>query len=276
MAELQMTRNQKLIAFAATFAFVTPDVGAESIANARYDTPVNRYGHYAAGRPHEYAELVATTDAGRTLALRLPEEEVFEDLEPRLVRLAAGGSQKILAIVSARANGSRLMLLEAGGDRLRIIAQSAAIGTPNRWLNPVGVADLDGDGSAEIAAVTTPHIGGVLRVYRLVGSDLVEIAALAGFSNHVYGSSELRLSTLASIAGRTQILLPDGTRRHLRIIALKAGNLVETGRCELRSPATGPIRLVSSSQVSVSLDSGQQVIALKDCLKNRNRNAGAT
>ncbi|PMR68583.1 hypothetical protein CR158_22340 [Halomonas heilongjiangensis] len=40
---------------------------------------------------------------------------------------------------------------------------------PNRWLNPVGVADLSGNGEAEIAAVTTPHIGGVLRVYRRSG-----------------------------------------------------------------------------------------------------------
>ena len=35
-----------------------------------------------------------------------------------------------------------------------------------RWLNPVGVPDLDGEERAEIAAVITPHIGGTLKVYR--------------------------------------------------------------------------------------------------------------
>jgi hypothetical protein len=67
------------------------------------------------------------------------------------------------------------------------VAQSAPIGAPNRWLNPVGVADLDGDGVAEIAAVTTPHIGGVLRIYRRTGEVLAEVTSLAGFSNHEYG-----------------------------------------------------------------------------------------
>jgi hypothetical protein len=114
---------------------------------------------------------------------------VFEDLEPRLVRLAAGEPNEVLAIVSQRDSGSRLVLIRLIDGRLEISTESPAIGTPNRWLNPVGIADLDGDGRAEIAAVVTPHIGGTLKVFRRSGSKLVEIAALAGFSNHVYGTS---------------------------------------------------------------------------------------
>jgi len=258
-----MGRSLALAALACVFA--SPAAGAESIANARYDTPVARYGHYAPGRPHEYARLAATTDAGRRLVLQLPEDEVFEDPEPRLVRLAAGGAQEVLAVISGRGSGSRLALIGLDGDRLAILAQSAPIGTPMRWLNPVGVADLDADGRAEIAAVTTPHIGGALRVYRQAGGDLVEIAALDGFSNHVYGSSELRLSMPVSIAGRVRLLVPDAERRRLRVIALESGRLVETGRCELRAPVTGPVRAVSPTQVSAVLASGEQVINLSDC-----------
>lgn len=256
-----------LLAFAAIFALAWPAVGAEAITAARYAAPVERYGHFALGRPHEYARLEASTDSGRTLALELPQDEVFEDLAPRLVRLAAGESAEILAIVSRRDSGARLVLIRLSGDALAISAQSAAIGTPMRWLNPVGVADLDGDGRAEIAAVITPHIAGTLKVYRRRGADLAETAALAGFSNHVYGTSELALSAPLSIAGRMRLLVPDATRLSLRIIALEGGRLVETGRCRFSAPITGAIKLVSPREVSVGLTSGRQTFAPGDCLR---------
>lgn len=265
------TRCRRLAGLIAPAAFIlcaafATRAGAEQIAQARYETPVDRYGHFALGRPHEYARLTATSDAGRKLVFELPESEVFEDLAPRIVSLATGEPAEILAIVSNRISGSRLMLLHLKGGRLEISAQSAAIGTPMRWLNPVGVADLDGDGRAEIAAVITPHIGGTLTVYRKRGLDLIEAASLAGFSNHVYGTSELGLSVPMAIDGRMRLLVPDASRRHIRVVALVNGRLVESGRCALRAPQTGTIRVISAAAVSVGLESGGQVIAPGNCL----------
>lgn len=255
-----------LLAFTALFALIAPDVGAETITQAQYRNPVHRYGHFALGQPHEYSRLVVTTDTGHSLELRLPEFEVFEDFEPRLVRLMPGEPEEILSIVSSNESGSRLVLIKISDGRLRISAQSRPIGTPMRWLNPVAVTDLDGDGRAEIAAVITPHIGGTLKVYRRAGSDLVEVAALAGFSNHVYGSPELRLSSPVLIADRMHLLVPDATRRYLRIIAFTGDSLMEMGRCELRQPVTGPVRVMPSSEITVGYRVGQQLIALNDCL----------
>ena len=249
-------------------ALVTSSVQAETIAAAQYASPVDRYGHFALGQPHEYARLIVTSDSGHKLALQLPDNEVFEDLAPRLVRLAPDGPVEILAIVSRRDEGARLVVIQQRGERLEFSAESPAIGTPMRWLNPVGVADLDGDGTAEIALVTTPHIGGMLRVYRRQGAKLVEIAALSGFSNHILGSSELGLSMPLSIAGKMRLLVPDTTRRYLRIAGLEAGHLVELGRCALHAPLIGAIRAVSSTEISVGLSTGRQAILLKDCLGN--------
>lgn len=229
-----------LLALATLWALLAAPAWAEQISGARYAEPVVRYGHFALGRPHEYARVMAQTDAGRELALVLAPEEVFEDLAPRLVRLKAGAPPTLLAIVSARGSGSQLALLGLRSGRLEIVARSAPIGTSNRWLNPVGVADLDGDGVAEIAAVTTPHIGGVLRLYQLRDEALVEIDALPGFSNHVHGSTELGLSAPMRIAGRMQLLVPDTQRTSIRAIALREGRLVETARCPLPTPITMP------------------------------------
>jgi len=256
-----------LVALFALCAAAAGAAGAEAIIAAHYDAPVDRYGHFALGRPHEYARLTARTDSGREFSLQLPDDEVFEDLEPRLVRLAADDPQGILAIVSQREKGSRLVMIGLRAKRLEITAQSAAIGTPMRWLNPVGVADLDGDGRAEIAAVITPHVGGRLKVFRREGSDLLEIAALDGFSNHVYGSPELALSTVVSIAGRMYLLVPDTTRRQLRIVGMNGEQLLDAGRCPLAAPLTGAVELVSESAVSVGLLTGRQLLIVDDCRK---------
>lgn len=266
LTRTSMEARRSPLLFVALFALIASDAGGEAITEARYATPIDRYGHFALGRPHEYARVTATTDAGRSLWLQLPEDEVFEDLAPRLVRLAAGKPEEILAIVSRRGTGSRLVLIQLDGDRLAISAQSPAIGVSMRWLNPVGIADLDGDGRAEIAAVTTPHIGGTLKIYRRNGGNLVEIAALPGFSNHVYGSPELGLSAATSIGGKMRLLVPDALRLRLRIIALEGGRLVEIGGCALSAPVTGAIRIISPSRVSVGLISERQEIVLDECL----------
>ena len=255
------------LAFAAAFALAAPNAVADRIADANFEAPVDRYGHFALGRPYEYARVSVTTDAGQHLTFELPENEVFEDLAPRIVRLVAGEPEEILAIVSSRNTGSRLMMLRLSGDRLEISAESPPIGTPMRWLNPVGVADLDGDGRAEIAAVITPHIGGTLKVYRRQGGALVEISALDGFSNHVYRSTDLALSRPFSIAGKMRLLVPDSTRLQLRIVGLENGRLVETGRCPLLSPVTGATRVISPSEVSLGLLSGRKKIVPNDCSK---------
>lgn len=103
-----------------------------TFTDAHYAALVDRYCHFALGQPHEYARLTATTDAGRKLVFQLPENEVFEDLALRIVRLAPAEPQEMLTIVSRRGSGSRLMMIRLRGDHLETSAQSPAIGTPMR------------------------------------------------------------------------------------------------------------------------------------------------
>ena len=238
---------------------------ASSIAEARYAAPAERYGHYALGRPHEYARLDAVTGDGRALHLELPGGEVFEDLVPRVVRLAPAAPARVLAIVSARASGSRLALYGVRGGRLQAIAESAPIGTPMRWLNPVGVADLDGDGQAEIAAVVTPHIGGTLKVWRLEGTRLVEVAALQDFSNHAYGTAELGLSLAMPVGGRMRLVVPDAARGALRVVGMEDGRLVEVARCPLQAPLAGPLVRLSGSTLAIERPGGRELVVPADC-----------
>lgn len=241
--------------------------GGDTITSAQYATPVERYGHFALGRPHEYARVVATMGDGRQLSLELPEDEVFEDLVPRRVQLAAGEPTLLLSIVSQRKRGGRLVLIGLQAGALAIVAQSPPIGIPNRWLNPVAVTGLDGDGRAEIAAVITPHLAGPLKVYRREGAHLVEAAAMPGFSNHVFGSTELALAVPMPIDGKPRLLVPDARREQLRIIAFEQGRLVEVGRCALASPIVGAIQSVSAREVTLGLRGGRVLITPANCLR---------
>lgn len=72
-----------------------------------------------------------------------------------------------------------------------------------------------------------------------------------------------------SIAGKMRLLLPDTTRRYLRIAGLEAGRLVELGRCALPAQVIGAISAVSPTEISVGLSTGAAAILLKDCLGTR-------
>lgn len=166
-------------------ALVAGGACAEGCAEAAsYGAPTDRYAHGVLGDAIEWGSLTIVSTAGRRVTVTLPSDRVFEDIAPRLVDLGLDGCQAVLVVESQAATGAQLALYDAGGDKL---AATPHIGTPNRWLAPVGAADMDGDGAVEIAYVDRPHLAKVLRVWRYSAGRLTEVAAAEGFSNHRIG-----------------------------------------------------------------------------------------
>lgn len=166
---------------------------------AWYDGPTTRYAHGVLGdaiegtRLHAYAEGAITPCGDRSF--ELPDELVFEDTAPRLVDLNFDGRPEIIVVQSHRRLGAQLAVygFSNDGESLHQIVATPFIGRSNRWLAPIGAADLDGDGMMEIAYVDRPHLARTLRVWRyvpggLTGQDqLVEMAALENLTNHRIG-----------------------------------------------------------------------------------------
>ena len=162
---------------------------AENITDARYDAPTTRYGHGILGDAIEYGALILTLESGRRIRLVLPETRVFEDISPRLADVDGDGEAEVIAIETDLRRGARLSVYGPEG----LIAANDFIGQANRWLSPIGLgaADLDGDGTVELAFVDRPHLARTLRIYKFRPGKLELVGELPGVTNHRIGETDI-------------------------------------------------------------------------------------
>jgi hypothetical protein len=194
--------------------------GTHDIAFAWLGTPTARYPHPSMGSP-VHAGSVHVIDAAtqRETSLKLSTQRVYEDLRVRLVDLDGDARDELVLIEADVERGAALVVLGLRGGQLVELARSAFVGLPLRWLNPVGFADFDADGRADIAAIITPHIGGTLVLYHYRPPQLVPFARAMDVSNHIMGDPELDLATIITPPGqRPTIIVPDMTLRALHAL----------------------------------------------------------
>ena len=166
----------------ACLAFAGTAKAAE-ITSAVYSEPTARYAHGVLGDAIEYGALELTMSDGTRYTLTLAQSQVFEDIAPRLADVDLDGSAEVITVESNLSRGARLSIYDETG----LVAATPYIGQIHRWLAPVGAADLDGDGSVEIAYIDRPHLAKTLRIWRFENGFLTEIATATGLTNHRIG-----------------------------------------------------------------------------------------
>ena len=154
---------------------------------ACYEAPTDRYPHGVLGDDLEWGTLRLERPEGGALVLTLPPDRVFEDIAPRLADLDGVAPPEIITVESTQTGGAALAIWQEDRGALVPYARTADIGTRFRWLAPVGIADLTGDGQLDIAYVETPHLSGTLRVWSFAAGGLTEVAHAVGISNHRIG-----------------------------------------------------------------------------------------
>lgn len=160
---------------------------AQGIVAADYAAPTDRYAHGVLGDAIEWGALVVTLTGGDRATFTLPQDHVFEDVAPRLVDVDGDGRAEVLVVEADVTAGAALAIYGNAGK----IAQTPHIGTRNRWLAPLGGADLDGDGVIELAYIDRPHLAKTLRIWRFENGTLAEAARLPGLTNHRIGETDI-------------------------------------------------------------------------------------
>lgn len=169
-----------------------------------------RYRHAVLGDGIEATRVLWLERHGLQLlrALELPPPHVFEDIAPRPVALPGRPGATGLLTVRAGPQGGQLALLAADPARpahLELLALGEPVGGHYRWLAP----STDGQ---HMMAVHTPHIGGVLHVYRLQPPGLVWRRLVGDVSTHAIGSRETDLA----VWWQGRLWLPSQDGRQLR------------------------------------------------------------
>ncbi|MEM9130627.1 MAG: VCBS repeat-containing protein [Pseudomonadota bacterium] len=162
------------------------------VVAARYFGSTNDYPHGVLGDEIEAEGVLVRYDNGERVicdTVLAGTDRVFEDITPRLADLDGDGVNEVITVASHAQQGARLEVYGYPklGQDFQLLAATPYIGTRFRWLAPVAVADLDGDGFVEIAYVDRPHLAKTLRIWRYRDAALEAVGAMPGVSNHKIG-----------------------------------------------------------------------------------------
>ena len=132
------------------------------------------------------------------------------------------GAPEVIVVESSLTEGARLAIYTADGRHVT----TAYIGQPHRWLAPVGVADLNSDGSPELAYVDRPHLRWTLRIWQFRKGALHEIATLDGVTNHRIGDPEIG-GGIRPCTGTPEMILASADWRRVLAIRLVGNRLMQ-------------------------------------------------
>jgi hypothetical protein len=203
--------------------------------------PTRRYNHGVLGDRIEAAGLRIRDRQGSIHDHMLGDQAVFEDRKVRFWDVSGDGHAEIVVVRSGLDTGAQLAVFDLRAGGVVEIASSQPIGQAFRWLNPVGAADFDGDGRIEIAAVITPHLGAILRLFRLNQDRLEPVYEAHGFSNHGIGMRSMGLAAVvdANGDGIPDIVSPNAARNAMRVVTFTGGRFGELGRLSHKSSIVG-------------------------------------
>ncbi len=202
----------------------TPNI--TGIQTAWYDGATDRYSHGVLGDAIEPSILSISTSTSCETSITLDAQHVFEDIAPRLADIDNNGTAEVITVRSHQNKGAQVAIYALSTENtLELLATTPYIGTANRWLAPVGIADFNNDGLTDIAFVDRPHLAKKLRVWSYKDSELKEIASKGGYSNHRIGEDFIS-GGIRQCNGTTEMITADAYWQRILSTKLINGKLL--------------------------------------------------
>ena len=243
--------------------------GTRDIARAWLAEPVTRYDHGVLGDRIEAGSLVIEGRDGKRQTVKLKDDAVFEDLQPRLADLDGDGRDEIVVVKSYIKRGSALAVIGLRNGKYDILGETPPLGAPHRWLDPAGIADFNGDGKMDIALVRQPHAVGQLELWTWADKRLNKTAELGDTANHIAGTRTIDMSAAADFDGDgiADLALPSFERDRLRIVGF-APTVREIASVALPAKVVTNVALIADGAkppvIAVALANGSLVVIRRD------------
>lgn len=197
------------------------------IAKAWYDGGTGRYRHGVLGDAIEPSILRVTSSSGCTYSVELGRPHVFEDIQTRLADIDRQPGDEVITIRSHENYGAQIAVYQLTSSGLALLTETPYIGTPNRWLAPVGIADFNNDGDMDIAFVDRPHLAKTLRVWTYRDGELQEIVSRQGYSNHRIGEDFIS-GGIKTCDGITAMITADAGWQRILASTIDNNGLIST------------------------------------------------
>ncbi len=182
--------------------------------------PTNRYDHGVLGDAIEAAAITLVNPIigdEETLSIPIGESRVVEGIAPIWTDITGDGEREIIVTESDFQEGARIVVY---GEDSSKIAEGPSIGTGYRWRHQIAAGPFGPNGESELVDVLTPHIGGIVEFYQLVGDQLVIVAQVPGYTSHIIGTRNLDMALAGDVDGdgAVEVLLPNQERTELGAI----------------------------------------------------------
>ncbi len=183
--------------------------------------------------------------------------EVIEGIAPIWVDIDDDGSREIIVTQSTQALGSRIVVYREDGS---LFAQGEPIGQGFRWLHVLAVAQFIQGSSLEIAAIRTPHIGGVVEIYSLENDRLVAQYSISGYSSHQIGSRNLDSAFAADLNGdgTIELVVPDQSQLSLSALQFQENKVMPIWHASIGGKISTNLAVVNIARGKLAFGAGTE------------------